>query len=41
MKEVNALGFECPMPVIMAKRVVKEEEENFKSMNRRDCRIIY
>ncbi len=29
MKEVNALGFECPMPVIMAKRVVKEEEENF------------
>lgn len=29
MKIIDALGIECPMPVIMAKRVIKEGEENF------------
>lgn len=29
MKTIDALGIECPMPVIMAKRVIKEGEENF------------
>lgn len=30
MKEVDARGIECPMPVIMAKRLVNEGEEKFK-----------
>lgn len=30
MKEVDARGIECPMPVIMAKRLVKDGEETFK-----------
>ncbi|MDD7305022.1 MAG: sulfurtransferase-like selenium metabolism protein YedF [Peptoniphilaceae bacterium] len=30
MKEVDARGIECPMPVIMAKRLVNEGEEEFK-----------
>ncbi|MDO5027879.1 MAG: sulfurtransferase-like selenium metabolism protein YedF [Bacillota bacterium] len=29
MKTIDALGIECPMPVIMAKRVIKEGEEKF------------
>lgn len=29
MKIINALGIECPMPVIMAKRTIKDGEENF------------
>lgn len=29
MKKIDCLGIECPMPVIMAKRVIKEGEENF------------
>ncbi|WP_054252397.1 sulfurtransferase-like selenium metabolism protein YedF [Neofamilia massiliensis] len=29
MKTIDALGIECPMPVIMAKRVIKEGEDNF------------
>ncbi|WP_243342533.1 sulfurtransferase-like selenium metabolism protein YedF [Anaerococcus sp. AGMB09787] len=30
MKEVDARGIECPMPVIMAKRVVNEGEKEFR-----------
>lgn len=30
MKEVDARGIECPMPVIMAKRLAKAGEEEFK-----------
>lgn len=30
MKEVDARGIECPMPVIMAKRVVNEGEREFR-----------
>lgn len=29
MKTIDALGIECPMPVIMAKRVIKEGEKSF------------
>lgn len=29
MKKIDALGIECPMPVIMAKRAINEGEENF------------
>ncbi|MGO3017527.1 MAG: sulfurtransferase-like selenium metabolism protein YedF [Anaerococcus sp.] len=30
MKEIDARGIECPMPVIMAKRLVKEDVKIFK-----------
>lgn len=30
MKEIDARGIECPMPVIMAKRLVNEGEKKFK-----------
>lgn len=30
MKEIDARGIECPMPVIMAKRAINKGEENFK-----------
>lgn len=30
MKEIDARGIECPMPVIMAKRLVNEDIETFK-----------
>lgn len=29
MKKIDAIGIECPMPVIMAKRVIKDGEDNF------------
>lgn len=29
MNKIDALGIECPMPVIMAKRIIKEGEKNF------------
>src|SRR5688500_12165184 len=30
MKEIDARGIECPMPVIMAKRLVKEDVKIFR-----------
>lgn len=39
MKEIDARGIECPMPVIMAKRVIKEGEENFNVLVNEDIAV--
>ncbi|NVF12328.1 sulfurtransferase-like selenium metabolism protein YedF [Anaerococcus sp. AGMB00486] len=39
MKEIDARGIECPMPVIMAKRVIKSGEESFKVLVNEDIAV--
>lgn len=39
MKEFDARGIECPMPVIMAKRVIKEGEKDFKVFVNEDIAV--
>lgn len=39
MKEVDARGIECPMPVIMAKRLVKEGEDEFRVLVDQDIAV--
>ena len=39
MKEIDARGIECPMPVIMAKREIKNGEENFYVLVNEDIAV--
>lgn len=39
MKKVDARGIMCPMPVIMAKRVMKEGEDDFKVLVNEDIAV--
>ena len=39
MKEIDARGIECPMPVIMAKREIKNGAENFYVLVNEDIAV--